>query len=443
MCLSPEIICRVWSICSQRQEGWNGAVLQGTDALGKIHSLEDLGLVGHARHLRLDSITRLAASVIGAPVATVSVIQTDLDRQFFTASQGLPDTLTESRETPLEMSICRFVKESGCPLVIPDLLADPRTADNPMVLEHGLRSYIGVPIHAGTGRPIGSLCCIKTEVYDWTEAQIDTLLQLAACVDDLIQLSTVKLDEQKVNRKLRAIAGARSGFVTHIGHEVRTPLTGMVGSIRLLDRLNLDGRAGELVGLLNRATVRLLDIVDDALDLARIDAGKFRIAHDICDLDRIAADTVAAHRAAADMKSVVTGVTSSLSGQVYLADRMALASVLDTLFGNAVKFTTAGQAAIRLSQDSYGNVRIEVSDTGIGIPPALQGSLFDEFEQAGPRIARKYGGTGLGMAMVKRLVELMDGEIELISQPERGTTVTIVLPLECAGDGVPDRSLIS
>ena len=411
--------------------------------MGKIHSLEELGLVGQTRHMRLDSIARLAAGVIGAPVATVSVIQNELDRQFFTASQGLPEPLHEARETPLEMSICRFVKESGHPLVIADLLADPRTADNPLVREHGLRSYIGVPIHAGTGRPIGALCCINTEVCDWTPEQVEIMVQLAACVDDLIQLSTVKLDEEKVNRKLRAIAGTRSGFVTHIGHEVRTPLTGMVGSTRLLDRLNLDGKAGELVALLNRSSVRLLDIVDDALDLARIDAGKFRIAHDACDLDRIAADTVAAHRAEARLKSVDTGVTSTLSGRVYLADRMALASVLDTLFGNAVKFTSQGQAGISLSQDSYGNVRIEVSDTGIGIPPALQASLFDEFEQAGPRIARKYGGTGLGLDVAKRLVELMDGEIDLVSQPGRGTTVSIVLPLECVGDGQQDRTRIN
>ncbi|MEE4345193.1 MAG: ATP-binding protein [Paracoccaceae bacterium] len=398
--------------------------------MGKIHTYESLGLVGDARHLRLDAITRLARTVMDAPVATVSVIQPSLDRQFFSSCQGLPDALAAARETPLEMSICRYVKDSGHPLAIPDLLADPRTADNPLVLEHGLRSYIGVPIHVVSGQTIGALCCIKTEVCDWTDTDLETMQNLAACVDDLIVLRSLQIEEEQANRKLRAIAGARSGFVAHISHEIRTPLTGIVGSIRLLDRMKLDGTAGDLVALLNRSALRLLDIVNDSLDLARMDSGTFRIGQQECDLHRIATDTIDAHRSAADRKSIALHLRNDLAAEVYLGDRMALASVLDNLFSNAVKFTETGQADIRLSNDSYGNVRIEVADTGIGIPHALQSAIFDEFEMAGPRIARKYGGTGIGMAMVKRLVELMDGEIDLVSQPGHGTTITITLPLE-------------
>lgn len=398
--------------------------------LGKIHSYESLGLVGDGRHLRLDAITRLASTVIGAPVAMVSVIQPHLDRQFITSSEGLAEDLANARQVPLDLSICRHVQASNAPLVIEDLLDDPRTASNALVREHGLRSYIGVPIHTSTGQAIGALCCITTEVWHWTEAQLETMEQLAACVDDLVTLKTLQIEEQKANRKLRAIAGARSGFVTHISHEIRTPLTGMVGSIRLLNKLQLSGMAGDLVTLLNRTSLRLLDIVNDTLDLSRLDAGTFRIAQEECNLQKVAQDVVESHRPAAALKSVDVTVRSDLSEQIYLVDRMALSSVLDNLFGNAVKFTQSGQAEIRLGHDSYGNVKIEVADTGVGIPAPLQQAIFDEFEQAGPRIARKYGGTGLGMAMVKRLVELMDGEIELVSQPDEGTTITVILPLE-------------
>jgi len=407
--------------------------------LGKINTYESLGLVAEHRHLRLDAITRLATTVIGAPVAMVSVMQPHLGRQFISSWEGLPDDLAEARQVPLDLSICRHVQESGKTVVIQDLLDDPRTAANALVQAHGLRSYIGVPIHTTAGQTIGALCCIKTEVCDWTDSQIETMEQLAACVDDLIALKTLQIEEQKANRKLRAIAGARSSFVTHISHEIRTPLTGMVGSIRLLDKLHLTGMAGDLVALLNRSSLRLLDIVNDTMDLSRMDAGTFRIAQDDCDLHGIAQDIVDSHRPAAALKSVDVWVSGDLSGLTYLVDRMALASVLDNLFANAVKFTEKGHAGIRLSHDSYGNVKIEVADTGIGIPAALQGAIFDEFEQAGPRIARKYGGTGLGMAMVKRLVELMDGEIDLVSQPGHGTTITIVLPLESSNTGAVER----
>jgi signal transduction histidine kinase len=396
----------------------------------KSHSFEALELVGEAPHGRLDSITRLAASVLGAPISLASVMQPHLDRLFFTSSIGLPDDLAAERQTPLDVSICRHVQSANALLSIPDLQSDARTAANPLVLEHGLRSYIGAPIHAASGQAIGALCCINTEFCEWTHNQAEILLQLAACVDDLIELSTLRIEEQKANRKLRAIAGARSSFIAHISHELRTPLTGMIGSIRLLGQFKLDKTAGELVQLLNRSSMRLLDILDDTSDLSHIDSGAFRIEQEETDLEQIAADIIDLHRPAAQQKAVHVAWDSALSEQIYLVDRKALVSVLDNLFANAVKFTVAGSAKLLLSQDNYGNVVIRVTDTGIGISSTQQANLFDEFEQAGPRIARKYGGTGLGMAMVRRLVELMDGDIDLSSQQGHGTTITITLPLE-------------
>ncbi|MFU8882368.1 MAG: sensor histidine kinase [Rhodobacterales bacterium] len=249
-------------------------------------------------------------------------------------------------------------------------------------------------------------------------------------MDDLIQLSTLRIEEQKANRKLRAIAGARSSFIAHISHELRTPLAGMIGSIRLLSQFKMDDTAGELVQLLNRSSLRLLDILDDTSNLSQIDSGAFRIEQEEVDIEQIAADIVDLYKPLALQKSVHVTWNSTLPGQIYLADRKALVAVLDSLFANAVKFTDAGSAKILLSHDNYENVVIHVVDTGVGICPMQQANLFDEFEQAGPRIARKYGGTGLGMAMVRRLVELMDGDIELSSEQGSGTTITITLPLE-------------
>lgn len=386
--------------------------------------------MGDGPHLRLESIARLAAAVLNAPVALASVIQTNLDRQFFTASTGLPDDLAAARQTPLNMSICRFVLEADALLAIPDLCEDPRTTDNALIRAHGLRSYIGAPIHTASGRPIGALCCMTAEPRNWTPAQEALLLQLAACVDDQIELSTLRIEERRANQKLSAIAKARSGFVAHISHELRTPLTGIIGSIRLLDRFNLDATAGELVGILNRSSQRLMDIMNDTLDLAKIDSGVFRIATETCDLDRIVSDIVAQHMASAKDKPVILGWSSTLKTSFYRVDRTALMSVLDNLFANAVHFTAKGTADIHLSEDVNGNVTIKVIDTGCGIHPDQLAHLFDEFEQASPRIARKFGGTGLGMAMVRRLVELMDGDIAAESLMDHGTTITITLPLE-------------
>lgn len=398
--------------------------------MGRLHSLEALGLVSDHPHLRLDSITALAATVLDAPISLTTVLQPDLDRQFFSASCGLPDDLAVQRETPFDHAICRFVAQADDVVRISDLSRDPRTADNPLVIEHGLRSYIGAPIHTAGGRAIGALCCLTTETRLWTQQEGVVLQQLAACVDDLIQLASLRIEEQRAHQRLQAIARARSGFIAHISHELRTPLTGIIGSIRLLDRFNLDSTAGDLIRLLNRSSQRLMDILNDTLDLSKIDSGAFQITHEICNIEQIVADIVADHVVVAQEKPLVTRWGSTLKAAHYLADRKSLHSVLDNLFANAVRFTTSGSAEIQLSEDSYGHVVIKVIDTGQGIDPVHLANLFDEFEKAGPRVARKCGGTGLGMAMVRRLVELMDGDIAVESVRGQGTTLTITLPLQ-------------
>lgn len=129
-------------------------------------------------------------------------------------------------------------------------------------------------------------------------------------------------------------------------------------------------------------------------------------------------------------KPVILGWSSALKTSFYRVDRTALVSVLDSLFANAVHFTAKGTADIHLSEDVNGHVVIKVTDTGRGIHPDQLTHLFDEFEQTGPREVRKFGGTGLGMAMVRRIVELMDGDIFAESRVDHGTTITITLPLE-------------
>ncbi len=395
----------------------------------RVHSLEALQLVSDHPNLRLDSLTALAATVMDAPISLVSVLQPELDRQFFSSSCGLPDDLAAERQTPYDMSICRFVAHDDDVVMIPDLALDPRTCDNPLICDHGLRSYIGAPIHCASGRAIGALCCLTTAPRQWTAQEAVTLRQLATCVDDLIKLRSLQIEERRARQKLQAIARARSGFIAHISHELRTPLTGIIGSIRLLDRFNLDNTAGDLIRLLNRSSQRLMDMLDDTLDLSRIDSGAFEMSQEICDLEKIAADIVADHAGAAQDKPLVVTWGSTLKTPLYLADRKSLQSVLDQLFANAVRFTPSGTAEIQLSEDCYGHVVIKVIDTGQGIDPVYLANLFDEFEQTGPRIARKFGGTGLGMTMVRRLVELMDGDITVQSKRALGTTLTITLPL--------------
>ncbi len=405
------------------------------------YSLRSLGLLEVATNQSLENITHLASQFLNAPVSFVSVIQDARSRQFVSASCGLEFADESERAFPLEESICNFVYRSEQPLIISDLRTDSRTKYMNSVRELGLQSYAGVPIHGIDGEVIGALCCITTEPRNWSEHEVSTLLRLAQSVDDFIKYRAAAIDQQKINKQLTKLLAARSSFTSHLSHEIRTPLTALVGSIKLLTAMNLQGQVGELISMLNRSSSRLMNIVNDSLDFAKLDAGHFKVSLEECDLGELARDIVSSFKIQADAKSIETAVIDKLAGLKFMADRKALDSMLHNLFGNSVKFTHEGRAEIWLDRDQDGAVEIKVLDTGIGIEPSSHAKIFEEFEQANPRIARKYGGTGLGMAIVKRLVEVMHGSISLTSQPGKGTTFTIVLPLEMAGSApsIPDR----
>lgn len=398
----------------------------------KNYSFEELGLLDSSIDLSMLNIIDLASSMLHAPISFASLIERGKSRQYFPASIGFPRDLEEARQTPIEESICKFVQQDQKTIAIPDLLLDDRTKDNPLIHRYGFRSYIGTPIHGVSGKPIGALCCMDTKPTSWTDLDLVTLEKLALCVDDIIKTRAMALEERKANEKLKKLAAARSGFIAHMSHEIRTPLTGFIGSVRLLNSMNLDGKPGELIGLLNRSSGRLLDVVNDTLQLAKLDAGHFKMFEEECDLGELAKDVMTSYLDLATGKSIELQITDGLAGKIYVFDRRAMESVIHNLFGNAVKFTEAGSARIDLSEDENGQVVIAFIDTGIGIPEEYHATIFEDFEQAGPRIARKYGGTGLGMSIVKRLVEMMDGRISLKSRPGDGTTITVTLPLQAA-----------
>lgn len=399
----------------------------------KNYSFKALGLLDESTDQSVLNIIDLASSMLDAPISFASLIEHSKSRQYIPASIGFPSELEEARETPIEESICKYVQKDQKTITIPDLLLDDRTKDNPLIHRYGLRSYLGTPIHAVSGKTIGALCCMHTSPTRWTALDIATLEKLALCVDDIIKARALALEEQKANEKLAQLAAARSGFIAHMSHEIRTPLTGFIGSVRLLNSMNLEGKSGELINLLNRSSSRLLDVVKDALQLAKLDAGQFKIVEEECNLGVLVREVMTSHLDIANSKSVDLRVNDGLSGNIYLLDRRAMDSIVHNLLGNAVKFTETGYAQIDLSEDESGQVVIDFIDTGIGIPEEYHATIFEEFEQAGPKIARKYGGTGLGMAIVKRLVEMMDGEIILQSRPSEGTKVSVILPLRIVG----------
>ncbi|MEM9728330.1 MAG: response regulator [Myxococcota bacterium] len=224
-----------------------------------------------------------------------------------------------------------------------------------------------------------------------------------------------------------ASAQAKGQFLANVSHEVRTPLNGMLGLLQLIDPAHLPTPQDGYLRDVHRSGRSLLAIVNDLLDLSKIEAGEMRLESVPFDMTAMAEEISTNYASAADAKGItlVTEVDEDLPAEI-CGDPLRLRQVLSNLMNNALKFTTAGEVALRIKVLGRGEKHIElelsVSDTGVGITPEQAGSIFRPFSQADASTTRQYGGTGLGLPICTQLVELMGGKLQVTSAVARGST---------------------
>jgi signal transduction histidine kinase/AmiR/NasT family two-component response regulator len=237
------------------------------------------------------------------------------------------------------------------------------------------------------------------------------------------------------NETAAAVANAaKSTFLATISHEIRTPLNGVLGMAQAMSADHLsDAQRGRLA-VIRRSGEALTEILNDVLDLSKIEAGQLEIQNVEFELRDVLQSGVAAFApAAAEKRIELRLVMGEGASGVYRGDPLRLRQVVYNLISNAVKFTARGE--VRVVVTLAGNlVQVAVSDTGPGIPETQQARLFGKFEQLDATTTRRHGGTGLGLAICRELCGLMGGTIELDSAPGQGSTFTVSLPLERLGD---------
>ena len=244
-------------------------------------------------------------------------------------------------------------------------------------------------------------------------------------------------------RELESALDAKRSFLANMSHEIRTPMNGVLGFTELMlgDELSAEQRKrAELIDTSGRAMMRLLN---DILDFSKIQAGQMRIAHEPFDLAHAIEACVKLVSPAAARKDLALDCEISPAlPKTVVGDGLRLRQIVLNLLGNAVKFTEQGAIMLRAS-GSDTQLMLEVEDTGIGIAAERREAIFEEFVQADSGIAPRFGGTGRGLSITMQLVRLMDGKVELTSEPGVGSTFRVTLPIEAAAEAVAQRPAIS
>lgn len=252
---------------------------------------------------------------------------------------------------------------------------------------------------------------------------------ITAIVRDITERVEAERSLAEAAERAQAASQAKSAFLAAMGHEIRTPLNGVLGMVQVMAGDELPERQRERLAIIRESGESLLQILNDLLDLSKIEAGKLTLEDAEFDLEDLLRSTHASFSALASQKGLTyrLRISERAKGH-YRSDPLRLRQLIYNLISNAIKFTAEGGVDVAVRR-RRGQLLLEVADTGIGIPPERLPQLFGKFEQADSTTTRRYGGTGLGLAICRDLASLMGGQISVTSRAGVGSTFRVEIPV--------------
>lgn len=383
----------------------------------------------------LHKIVRVASELTASEAASILLLDTRTGELRFRAASSDPQRRLFDIPVPVEDSIAGQVLLCGEPIVIADALHDPRIYQ-PVGQQVGLqtRSLLAVPLNIKERR-IGVLEAVnKSTAFDQEDVEVLTALASQAAV--AIENARLVGDLRRAYDRLGELDRLKSDFIAIASHELRTPL-----SMILLYAAMLREQMGEEIGTeldaVLRAAMRLRHIIETMLNLRYLETGQMELTIAPFDLRGMIEEAVEDYRTIAASSGLALKAALPKEQVSFWGDMEKMRVVLDNLISNAVKFTPAGgEVLVSLyCRDKW--IHMQVADTGIGIPLELQGRIFDRFYQVEDHMTRRHGGMGLGLSIVKGLVELHGGRVRVESAPGKGSCFTVELPVEGPGTVAP------
>jgi signal transduction histidine kinase/DNA-binding response OmpR family regulator len=331
-------------------------------------------------------------------------------------------------------SIVGTVASKGDPLVVNDTSTDPIHRPNPLLPD--TCSEAAIPLRIGK-RIIGILDIQSTQLYAFSKDDINVLQTLADQIAVAIDNARSYELAQQAIAEMRELDQLKSQFLANMSHELRTPLNSIIGFSRVILK-GIDGPVTNLqeqdLNAIYNSGQHLLRLINDILDLSKIDAGKMELAFDDVNLAELLESVIPTIGGLIKDKPIKLVKEISPDIPILRADAMRIRQVMINLLSNASKFTEQGSitisANVEIGTNNQPEAIVRVIDTGLGIAPEDQEKLFQPFSQVDSSPTRKTGGTGLGLSISRRLIELHGGKIDVISEPNQGSTFFFTLPLQ-------------
>ncbi len=378
----------------------------------------------------LKTIVNTAAELTASEDASIILWDARTGELHFRTSSGeLADQLADI-PVPVDGSIAGAVLNSGEPLIVSDTRSDPRHyGEVGRRVGREIRSLVAVPMQIKE-RCIGVLEAInKCGDQEFTHEDVETLMILGAQAAVAIENAQLIGALREAYDRLGKLEQLKSDFIAIASHELRTPLSLILGYATLL-RHQFEETVGEQLDVVLRAALRLKHLIETMLNLRYLETGEVELACEFFDLRTEIRRAGRAYRTLAEASRLTLEMHVPDECLMVWADRDKISVVLDNLLSNAVKFTPAGGRVWMTAIERRNQVEVTVADNGVGIPQEALKRIFEPFEQVEDHMTRQHSGMGLGLSIVKGLLELHGGRVWAESTPGHGSNFVFVLPME-------------